>query len=31
MKDDEEDIYREHNFAGTCVCVDCEDYRNDIK
>jgi len=30
MRGDEEDLYREHNWNGKCVCVDCEEYRNDI-
>ena len=29
MKGDEEDLYHEHNYKGKCVCVDCEDYRDE--
>lgn len=31
MRDNEEYLYQEHNYSYKCVCVDCEDYINDIK
>jgi len=30
MRDDEERLYYEHNYNGRCMCVDCEEYRDDI-
>ena len=30
MRGDEEYLYQEHNYNGKCMCVDCEEYRNDI-
>jgi len=30
MNTDEVRLYNEHNWDIKCVCIDCEEYRNEV-
>ena len=30
MNTDETELYNEHNWDSKCICIDCEEYRNEM-